>query len=91
MTVKELMELTGETRFNLIKVLMNDAMNEIQLMTNENVSQFTTDLVKDKDEYNLPSNLVQVKAIKIKDTDTDYYCPIERINIQNYKEKKVIT
>ena len=87
MTVKELMELTGETRFNLVKVLINDALNEIQLMTNENVTQYTTDLTKDQATYNLPSNLVQVKEIKIKDTDSEYFCPIPRVNIEWYKEK----
>lgn len=88
MTVKELMELTGETRFNLMKVLLNDALNEIQLMTNENVTQYTTNLTEDIAEYNLPSNLVQVKNIKIKDIDTDYFCPIKRVHIPNYKEKE---
>ncbi len=87
MTVKELMELTGENRFNYIKVLVNDALNEIQLMTNENVTQYATDLTKDQSTYNLPSNLVQVKEIKIKDTDSGYFCPIPRINIEGYKEK----
>ena len=87
MTVKELMELTGETRFNLVKVLINDDLNEIQLMTNENVTQYTTDLTKDQATYNLPSNLVQVKEIKIKDTDSEYFCPIPRDNIEGYKEK----
>ena len=87
MTVKELMELTGETRFNYIKVLLNDALNEIQLRTNENVTQYTTNLTKDQSEYNLPSNLVQVKNMKIKDIESEYFCPIPRVNISKYKEK----
>ena len=56
-------------------------------MTNENVTQYTTDLTKDQATYNLPSNLVQVKEIKIKDTDSEYFCPIPRVNIEGYKEK----
>ena len=87
MTVKELMELTGETRFNYIKVLLNDALNEIQLRTNENVTQYTTNLTKDQSEYNLRSNLVQVKNVKIKDIESEYFCPIPRVNISKYKEK----
>lgn len=87
MTVKELMELTGENRFNYVKVLINDALNEIQLMTNENVTQYTAPLTKDVAKYNLPSNLVQVKEVKIKDTDSGYFCPIPRVNIEGYKEK----
>lgn len=81
------MELIGETRFNYVKNLIEDGMNEIQLETNENVTQYTTDLVKDQDAYNFPSNLVQVKAVKIIDEDSGYYCPIPRVNIDDYKEK----
>jgi len=87
MKIKELMELIGETRFNYTKNLIEDGMNEIQLVTNENVTQFTTDLVKDQAEYNFPSNMVQVKAVKLLDSDSGYFCPIPRVNIENYKEK----
>tara|TARA_Y100000593_G_C4230380_1_gene296661 strand:+ start:304 stop:567 length:264 start_codon:yes stop_codon:yes gene_type:complete len=87
MKVKELMELVGETRFNFIKNLMEDGMSEIQSITNENVTQYTAPLVKDQIPYNLPANLVQVKAVKIKDTESGYYCPIPRVDIPDYKEK----
>ena len=87
MKIKELMELTGETRFNLIKVLINDALNEIQLRTKENITQYTTDLVNDQSAYNLPSNLVQVTNVKIKNDRSDYFEPINRIIIDDYKEK----
>ena len=87
MTVKELMELIGETRFNFVKNLIEDGMSEIQLTANENVTQYTADIVKDQAAYNLPSNLVQVKDVKIKDTTSGYFCPIPRVNIDEYKEK----
>ena len=87
MKIKELMELIGESRFNFAKNLIEDGMNEIQLITNENVTQYTTDLVKDQAAYNFPSNLVQVKAVKILDTDSGYFCPIPRADIDDYKEK----
>ena len=87
MTIKELMESTGETRFNFIKNLMEDGMEEIQAITNENVTQYTSNLVKEQIAYNLPSNLVQVKAVKIKDTESGYFCPIPRVDIEDYKEK----
>ena len=41
MTIKELMELIGETKFNYVKNLIEDGMNEIQLVTSENVTQYT--------------------------------------------------
>ena len=87
MKVKELMELVGETRFNFIKNLMEDGMSEIQSITNENVAQYTVGLVKDQIPYNLPSNLVQVKDVKILDSESGYYCPIPRVDIEDYKEK----
>ena len=87
MKIKELMELVGETRFNYVKVLLTDALNEIQLKTKENVTQYLTDLVDGQSVYNLPSNLVQVTHVKVKNPKTDYYEPLGRIIIENYKEK----
>tara|TARA_R110002012_G_scaffold7562_5_gene35289 strand:- start:26929 stop:27192 length:264 start_codon:yes stop_codon:yes gene_type:complete len=87
MTVKELMELIGETRFNYVKNLIEDGMNEIQLTTSENVTQYTAPLTADQTAYNLPANLVQVKTVKIKDEESGYYCPIPRVEIDKYKEK----
>jgi len=87
MTVKELMELTGETRFNLVKILLRDALTEMQLLTNENVLQYTTDLVNDQKGYDLPSNLIQVRTIKVKNQETGYYSPINRLIDTDIKEK----
>tara|TARA_R110002110_G_scaffold150932_4_gene343033 strand:- start:318 stop:581 length:264 start_codon:yes stop_codon:yes gene_type:complete len=87
MKVKELMELTGETRFNFVKVLINDALNEIQLRTKENITQYTTDLVNGQSSYNLPSNLVQVTNVKIKNPKSEYFEPLNRIILEDYKEK----
>ena len=87
MKIKELMELTGETRFNLVKVLINDALNEIQLRTKENVTQYTTDIVNEQSNYNLPSNLVQVTNVKVKNETSGYFEPLNRVIIEDYKEK----
>ena len=81
------MELIGETKFNYVKNLIEDGMNEIQLVTSENVTQYTSALTKDQVAYNLPANLVQVKGVKIKDEESGYYCPIPRVDITDYKEK----
>ncbi len=87
MTVKELMELTGETRFNFVKILLRDCLTEMQMLTNENVLQYTTDLVNDQKGYDLPSNMIQVRSVKIKNADTGYYGPINRLIDTNIKEK----
>ncbi len=87
MTIKELMELVGETRFNYVKRMLDDGLNELQLVTKENVTQYTTNLTANQSAYNLPANLVECTDVKIKDTDTEYYIPIPRVIIKGYREK----
>ena len=79
MTVKELMEVVGERRFNYIKILIRDCLIEMEQLTNENVVQYTSDLVNDEMMYDLPANLVKLDAVKIKNSNTKKYEPINRI------------
>jgi hypothetical protein len=83
MTIKEMMELVGENKFNKMKLLMKDALIEMELLTNENIVQYTSDIITDEMEYDLPSNMVQLKAVKIKNTDTSKYEPIGRVIERN--------
>ena len=87
MKVREIMDLAGVTKTGLALALIKDALTEIELAAKENITQYTTDLTKDQSQYNLPSNIIQVTNVKIKDPDTDYWCPIPRVLINNYKEK----
>jgi hypothetical protein len=87
MKVSEVMELAGITKTGLALALIKDALTEVELVAKENVTQYTTDLTKDQTEYNLPSNLVEVTNVKIKDPVSGYWCPIPRVIIENYKEK----
>ena len=87
MTVKELMEITGETRFNLVKIFLRDCLTEIQLITNENIAQYTTDLVNGQSSYDLPKILLQVGDVKIYNDKTELYEAVERVVPYNYKEK----
>lgn len=81
------MELSGITKTGLALALIKDALTEIELTAKENVTQYLTHLTKDQAAYNLPSNLVEVTAVKIKDSESGYWCPIDRVIVQNYKEK----
>lgn len=87
MKVQEVMEVAGITKTGTAIQLIKDAITEIELISAENVTQYTTDLTKDQSAYNLPSNLVEVTGVKIKDETSDYFCPITRVIIENYKEK----
>jgi uncharacterized protein YbcI len=79
MTIKELMEVVGETRFNYIKILMRDALIEMEQLTNENVVQYTSDIIENQSSYDLPSNMVKLDSVKVKNTKTGKYEPIKRI------------
>jgi len=79
MTIKELMELVGETRFNYVKILLKDALIEMEQLTNENVVQYTSDIINSQSSYDLPSNMVKLDAVKIKNSSTGKYEPIQRI------------
>ena len=83
MTIKELMEVVGETRFNYIKVLIRDGLIEMEQLTNENVVQYTSDLINDEMMYDLPANMVKLDAVKIKNKNTGKYEPIKRIKPTN--------
>jgi hypothetical protein len=87
MTIKELMELTGQTRFNMMKMFLEDGIAEIQLITKENVTQKKENITAETSSYALPTDLVEVSDVKILDTDSSYYVPIPRVIIKNYKEK----
>ena len=87
MKVKEVMELAGVTKTGLALALIKDAITEIELLSKENITQYTTDLTADQANYNLPSNLVEVTAVKILDQTSSYFCPLTRVIIENYKEK----
>lgn len=87
MKVGEIMEIAGVSKTGTALQLIKDAMTEIELLSPENVTQFTIALTKDQSAYNLPSNLIEVLNVKIKDTDSQYYCPLTRVIIENYKEK----
>ena len=80
MKMQELMERVGDDRFHYIKALVKDALGEIQLVTNDNVDSFTTDIINDQDAYGTPTNMIKLKSVKVKidDTDDTRYYPIRR-------------
>ena len=89
MTMQELMERVGDTRFNYVKALLQDGLNEIQTLTGDNVGTFTTDVVNEEIAYGLPGNLIELKAVKVKNDDTDdaRYYPIKRTYDMNIVEE----
>ena len=89
MKMQDLMERVGDNRFNYVKALLQDALAEIQTMTGDNVGTFTTDIVNDQMEYGTPSNMIELKAVKVKNDDSDdtRYYPIKRTYDMNIVEE----
>ena len=69
------MELAGVTKTGLALALIKDALTEIELLSKENVTQYTTDLTAEQANYNLPANLVDVTSVKVLDKTSNYFCP----------------
>ena len=89
MKMQELMERVGDDRFHYIKALLKDALGEVQLITNDNVDSFTTDILNGQDAYGTPSNMIKLKSVKVKNDDTGdlRYYPIRRTyNTTNVEE-----
>ena len=89
MTMQELMERVGDKRFSYVKSLLKDALAEIQTITNDNVGTFTTDIANGQMEYGTPSNMIELKSVKVKNDDSDdvRYYPIKRTYDMNIVEE----
>ena len=89
MTMQELMERVGDKRFSYVKSLLKDALAEIQTITNDNVGTFTTDIANGQMEYGTPSNMIELKSVKVKNDDSDdvRYYPIRRTYDMNIVEE----
>ena len=89
MKMQELMERVGDNIFNYVKALLQDALAEIQTITGDNVGTFTTDIVNDQMEYGTPSNMIELKSVKVKNDDSDdvRYYPFRRTYDMNIVEE----
>jgi|19_taG_2_1085344.scaffolds.fasta_scaffold105032_2 hypothetical protein len=87
-TMQELMERVGDSRFNYVKALLRDALAEIQILTGDNIASFTTDIINGQSEYGTPLSMIKLKAVKVKNDDTDdvRYYPIKRTYDMNIVE-----
>ena len=86
MTFKEVMERTGEYRFNFVKSLVKDALAEIEQITKENVDLQETALEKDKQRYEIPNYVIRLNSVKVYNSENDKYYPIKRIRPTNIVE-----
>ena len=86
MTFKELMERTGEYRFNFVKSLVKDALAEVEQITKENIDLQETRVEKGKQMYELPLYMIRLNAVKVYNSDDEKYYPIKRVRPTNIAE-----
>ena len=86
MTVLELMERTGMREETLAIAYIKDAIHLIQSNTKEKIEVSKKDLIKSvgstDNVYILPSDLVSLENISIKDTSDNKYKKIRRLTAQ---------
>ncbi len=79
MKVRELMERTGSGKFIQLKAWIQDAMIETQLLTGENIVRNVTGIVAGKRYYDLPDDLVQLKNVRVWNSETSVFEVIPRM------------
>lgn len=88
MTMQELMERVGETRFNLVKSLAKDGISEIQQTTKDNVDKMTTGIEIGVHQYGIDPSFIRINELKVLNLEDSKYYPIPRIYETNHIEDK---
>jgi len=83
MTIQEIMERTGLKDFTLTKAYIKDAIHLIQSTTEDSISKSYSNIVvaSDGDDnlYELPTDLISLKSVSVKDTQDSKYKKIRRL------------
>tara|TARA_R100000234_G_scaffold24535_1_gene14190 strand:- start:1229 stop:1519 length:291 start_codon:yes stop_codon:yes gene_type:complete len=86
MTVQEIMERSGMENTTLTIAWIKDAIHLIQSNSKEKVKTVKRDVIKgvdgDDNVYQLPSDMIALKNISIKDTSDSKYKQIRRLTSQ---------
>ena len=68
MTVQEIMERAGTREPPLVIAWIKDAINLIQSNKNANLKTWKFDIIDGLREYTMPTDLIKLKSISVKDT-----------------------
>ena len=79
MTVLEIMERVGSKEPTLIIAWIRDAINLIQSNKNENLKTWKFNIIDGERDYVMPTDLIKLKSISIKDTQDKKYKKIKRL------------
>tara|TARA_Y100001951_G_C11172555_1_gene201133 strand:- start:393 stop:671 length:279 start_codon:yes stop_codon:yes gene_type:complete len=79
MTVQEIMERAGTREPTLVIAWIKDAINLIQSNKNANLKTWKFDIIDGQREYTMPTDLIKLKSISVKDTQDNKYKKIKRL------------
>ena len=79
MTVQEIMERAGTREPTLVIAWIMDAINLIQSNKNANLKTWKFDIIDWQREYTMPTDLIKLKSISVKDTQDNKYKKIKRL------------
>tara|TARA_R100000234_G_C4986585_1_gene173554 strand:- start:1082 stop:1360 length:279 start_codon:yes stop_codon:yes gene_type:complete len=80
MTVQEIMERTGIKETGLAIAFIRDAFDLIQSQAPENIKVVKQNIIDGERDYYLPSDMVSLLSISVKDTQDSKYKKIRRIS-----------
>ena len=80
MKVQEIMERAGITQTGFAIAYIKDALDEMNMLAETNITKERIDIVKDQRFYNIPNDCVKVLDIRCKhhDNEDDKYRSIPR-------------
>ena len=73
------MERAGTDSTTMTVAWIKDAINLIQSNSDESVATWKTNITDGTREYPLPSNLIKLRSISVKDTNDSKYKRIRRL------------
>tara|TARA_R100000995_G_C3424934_1_gene95716 strand:- start:18 stop:305 length:288 start_codon:yes stop_codon:yes gene_type:complete len=88
MKVQELMERVGITQTGRAIAYIKDALEEINMISETNITTERFDLVKDKRFYDIPNDVIKITSVRAKNhlNTKDEYRKIPRMIGEPYTE-----
>ena len=88
MTIKEIMDRAGMTQTGRAIAYIKDGLDEISHMTDHRVLETTSNIVADKRYYTMPSNMLKLRDLRVKnhENDEDKYRSIPRMMFEPGEE-----
>jgi len=79
MTIQEIMQRAKTKDTNLVISYIKDAVHLIRSQYDEHTKTYTIDLIDGIRDYPMPSDMIKLKSVSVKDTNDDKYKRIRRL------------